>query len=98
MLRRIVAGLLGALLLLAAAQARAADTIVLWHAYRGKELEALQQVLKAYSTANIELLAVPHDAFATKLSAAIPLARGRTCSSTHTSGWVTFVPAVWWCR
>ncbi len=49
--------------------------LVLWHAYRGAEQNALEQILASFE-GQVELLAVPHDAFSTKLSAAIPLGEG----------------------
>jgi arabinogalactan oligomer/maltooligosaccharide transport system permease protein len=50
--------------------------IRLWHAYRGAELDALQRAVGRWQGAPVELLALPHDAFAAKLSAAIPLGQG----------------------
>jgi len=48
----------------------------LWHAYRGDEEKALEEILKSWKGAPIEILAVPYDAFASKLAAAIPLGDG----------------------
>lgn len=68
----IVAGLLPS-------PARGEDTeLTLWHAYRGKERAALEQVCgqleaKGYK---VNLLPVPYDAYADKISAAIPRDRG----------------------
>lgn len=53
-----------------------AEPIRLWHAYRGLEEQALEQVLSTWDGSPVETLAVPHEAFATKLSAAIPLGDG----------------------
>jgi arabinogalactan oligomer/maltooligosaccharide transport system permease protein len=53
-----------------------AEPIRLWHAYRGLEEKALEQVLSTWEGDRIEPLALPHEAFATKLSAAIPLGDG----------------------
>ncbi len=53
--------------------------IVFWHAYRGDEEAALIKLAKDYETEHkirIELLAVPFDAYASKLEAAIPHAHG----------------------
>ena len=64
---------------LAPALARAAAPIRLWHAYRGVEEETLQAILAALRAAGgpeVELLAVPYDAFGSKLGAAIPLGEG----------------------
>ncbi len=53
--------------------------VVLWHAYRGKEEEALRQVLAAFQKeqgVDVEALAIPFDAYAAKLEAAVPHAHG----------------------
>jgi len=52
------------------------ETIRLWHAYRGQEEEALREVLASWKGTPVELLALPYDAYAAKLSAAIPLGAG----------------------
>ncbi|MBW2458491.1 MAG: extracellular solute-binding protein [Deltaproteobacteria bacterium] len=57
-------------------RASAEDPIVLWHAYRGAEKKALDEILDDWSGPPVETLSLPHDAFATKLSAAIPLGDG----------------------
>jgi arabinogalactan oligomer/maltooligosaccharide transport system permease protein len=56
----------------------AAEAIQLWHSYRGEERAALEEVVSRYREQGreVELLAVPHDAFSAKLSAAIPLGDG----------------------
>ncbi|HVE12565.1 MAG TPA: extracellular solute-binding protein [Elusimicrobiota bacterium] len=56
-----------------------AEPLRLWHAYRGKEEEALQKAVALYQRSRgerVELLAVPYDAFAAKLIAAIPHGNG----------------------
>jgi arabinogalactan oligomer/maltooligosaccharide transport system substrate-binding protein len=72
------------LLTLAASAAlplRAAD-IVVWHAYRAEEKEALEKVVAAYNASpaakgnKVTTLAVPYDAFADKISAAVPRGKG----------------------
>ncbi|HHH10807.1 MAG TPA: sugar ABC transporter permease, partial [Sorangium sp.] len=50
--------------------------LVLWHAYDEQELAALQQTLEGFDAAPVQLLRIPHDAYATKLEAAIPLGEG----------------------
>ncbi len=53
--------------------------VVLWHAYRGQEEAALKQVLAAFTAeqgVDVEALAIPFDAYAAKLEAAIPHAHG----------------------
>ena len=59
--------------------ARAAAPLKLWHAYRGGEETALEQSVKLFerdSGLKVELLALPYDAFASKLIAAIPHGAG----------------------
>ncbi|MEZ4454467.1 MAG: extracellular solute-binding protein, partial [Nannocystaceae bacterium] len=53
--------------------------IQLWHAYRGAEEAALQKIVADQRVAGgpaVELLAVPYDAFGSKLGSAIPLGEG----------------------
>jgi arabinogalactan oligomer / maltooligosaccharide transport system substrate-binding protein len=54
--------------------------IVFWHSYRGQEKAALEQVsqnfAKAYPDIKIKMLQVPYDAFADKITAAIPRGKG----------------------
>ncbi len=59
-----------------AGAARAAEPIRLWHAYRGGEEAALVEVLAGFEDAPVETLAIPYDAFGSKLAAAIPLGEG----------------------
>jgi arabinogalactan oligomer / maltooligosaccharide transport system permease protein len=49
--------------------------IKLWHAYRGAEQQALEDILASFD-GRVELLAVPYDAFASKLESTIPLGEG----------------------
>jgi arabinogalactan oligomer/maltooligosaccharide transport system permease protein len=56
--------------------AAAAEPIRLWHAYRGGEEAALAEVLAEFDDAPVETLAIPYDAFGSKLAAAIPLGDG----------------------
>ncbi len=66
--------------MLVAAPVQAATTVVVWHAYRGKERAALEKVAKTYNTkqseVSIKLLAIPYDAFADKITAAVPRGKG----------------------
>jgi arabinogalactan oligomer/maltooligosaccharide transport system permease protein len=55
--------------------ARAEQPVRLWHAYRGAEQQALAEILERFD-GEVELLAVPYDAFASKLESAIPLGEG----------------------
>ena len=57
----------------------AQETLVVWHAYRGDEKAALDQVLAAFEkerSVRVEALQVPHDAYASKLTAAVPRGHG----------------------
>ena len=62
-------------LALAPRSARAEEPIRLWHAYRGAEQEALEQIVADFDEP-VELLAVPYDAYASKLESTIPLGEG----------------------
>jgi arabinogalactan oligomer/maltooligosaccharide transport system substrate-binding protein len=66
--------------LLAAGPARAQKEIVVWHAYRGDEKTAFEKVIEQYNRAQqgvrVSSLAVPYDAFADKITAAVPRGRG----------------------
>ena len=57
-----------------------AHTIAVWHAYRGDEEKAIQQLGRDYEKAHpgvrVELLALPFDAYQSKLKAAIPHGHG----------------------
>lgn len=64
-----------ALILLLPALAAAAP-IRLWHAYRDDEARALDAIVAAFKGEEVEVLAVPFDAYASKLQAAIPMGEG----------------------
>jgi len=76
LLARLVILLVVPLVVLLGAAARAAEPIRLWHAYRGGEEAALAEVLAGFDGAPVETLAIPYDAFGSKLAAAIPLGDG----------------------
>lgn len=69
-------------LALAGRAAAAAAEIVVWHAYRAEEKEALEKVVAAYNGSpaakgnKVTTLAVPYDAFADKITAAVPRGKG----------------------
>lgn len=76
---RPLALLLAALALLPAAAH--AEDLVVWHAYRGAEKAAFEKVVAAYNArpatkVKVSPLAVPYDAFADKISAAVPRGKG----------------------
>ena len=77
--RRWLLALLAAATGLVAARAAAAD-LVLWHAYRAEEKAALEKVVAAWNARTkgpkVTTLAVPYDAFADKISAAVPRGKG----------------------
>jgi arabinogalactan oligomer / maltooligosaccharide transport system permease protein len=53
--------------------------IVLWHAYRGNEQDAIERLARAYSDTHgvrVELLALPFEAYVSKLESAVPHAHG----------------------
>ncbi len=61
------------------AEARADEPLAVWHAYRGDEKTALEQVLAEFEKregVKVEALQVPHDAYAAKLTAAVPRGHG----------------------
>ncbi|MCI0672764.1 MAG: extracellular solute-binding protein [Myxococcaceae bacterium] len=59
-----------------------AKKLVVWHAYRAEEKAAFEKVVAAFNQQNaakglqVESLAVPYDAFADKISAAVPRGKG----------------------
>jgi arabinogalactan oligomer/maltooligosaccharide transport system substrate-binding protein len=62
--------------------ASAQKEIVVWHAYRGEEKTAFEKVVAQFNAANAgkgikaTTLAVPYDAFADKITAAVPRGKG----------------------
>ncbi len=79
MIRKIL-GFIAPVLLFATIS-KAAE-IVVWHAYRAEEKAALEKVVaiynstKAASDVKVTTLAVPYDAFADKITAAVPRGKG----------------------
>jgi arabinogalactan oligomer/maltooligosaccharide transport system substrate-binding protein len=79
-MRRLVmllAAALGAIPAAAAAEAR----LVVWHSYRGGEKAAFEKVVATFNArpdtkVKVDSLAVPFDAFADKISAAVPRGKG----------------------
>jgi arabinogalactan oligomer/maltooligosaccharide transport system substrate-binding protein len=79
----IVRGILGTLLLALVfpAFAVAQKEIVIWHSYRGAEKTAFEKVVENFNKAQAgkikaTTLAVPYDAFADKITAAVPRGKG----------------------
>ncbi len=54
--------------------------VILWHSYRGDEKAALKEVVEAFNASHtdiqIKALGIPYDAFADKITAAIPRGKG----------------------
>jgi arabinogalactan oligomer / maltooligosaccharide transport system substrate-binding protein len=79
-MNRIHRSLAAALAALALAGGARAAEIVVWHAYRGEEKTAIEKVVAAYnakqSAHKVTTLAVPFDAFAGKISPAVPRGKG----------------------
>lgn len=72
----------GALTLLGPAALLAQKDLVVWHAYRGGEKAAFEKVVEAFNQSpaakgyKVTPLAVPYDAFADKITAAVPRGKG----------------------
>ncbi|MFV8783978.1 extracellular solute-binding protein [Microbulbifer sp. SA54] len=68
------------LLLLLAGHASAADTLNVWHGYRGAERAAFERLLESYNRSQdqvvVKPLAVPFGGYVDKLSAALPRGQG----------------------
>jgi len=70
--------------------------IVVWHAYRGGEKVAFEKVVNTYNASQnkikVSSLAVPYDAFADKITAAVPRGKGPDVfiyAQDRLGGWVT---------
>jgi arabinogalactan oligomer/maltooligosaccharide transport system substrate-binding protein len=91
-------GTLGALALLLVfpLSALAQKEIVVWHGYRGGEKAAFEKVIDNFNKANagkikVTTLAVPYDAFADKITAAVPRGKGPDVfifAQDRLGGWV----------
>jgi arabinogalactan oligomer/maltooligosaccharide transport system substrate-binding protein len=74
-----------------------AEELVVWHAYRADEKAAFEEVVAKYNAANaskgvtIKTLAVPFDALADKISAAVPRGKGADIfiyAQDRLGGWI----------
>jgi arabinogalactan oligomer/maltooligosaccharide transport system substrate-binding protein len=82
--------------LLPAPAAAAPTEIVVWHAYRGAERAAFEQVVEAFNRSRagkiaVSTLAVPYDAMADKITAAVPRGKGPDVfiyAQDRMGGWV----------
>jgi arabinogalactan oligomer / maltooligosaccharide transport system substrate-binding protein len=100
--RTVLAGTAGLATLALATGCAPASTkkrpdLVIWHSYRGREKDALEKVAALYSAAAkpgtrpVRAVAVPNDAFADKISAAVPRGKGPDLfifSHDRLGGWV----------
>lgn len=85
-----------ALLLVFPLAALAQKEIVVWHGYRGGEKAAFEKVVDNFNKANtgkikVTTLAVPYDAFADKITAAVPRGKGPDVfifAQDRLGGWV----------
>ncbi len=85
-----------AALLLMSAASFAQTEVTVWHAYRGEEKAAFEKVVASYNAAQggklkVVTLAVPYDAFADKISAAVPRGKGPDIfiyAQDRLGGWV----------
>ncbi|HEY0515241.1 MAG TPA: extracellular solute-binding protein [Thermoanaerobaculia bacterium] len=94
----VLRGILGALALLLVfpGLALAQKEIVVWHGYRGGEKAAFEKVIDTFNRANagkikVTTLAVPYDAFADKITAAVPRGKGPDVfifAQDRLGGWV----------
>ncbi len=83
-MRRLLALAVLAATLLTALTGRADEHLVVWHSYRGDEEKALATVVHTFEErlqadhrpVTVELLAIPFEAYAAKLEAAVPRAHG----------------------
>jgi arabinogalactan oligomer/maltooligosaccharide transport system substrate-binding protein len=75
----------------------AATTLTIWHAYRGKEKAAFEKVIANYNKqaaskgVEVTTLAVPYDAYADKITAAVPRGKGPDVfifAQDRLGGWV----------
>jgi len=70
------------LLVAGSASAQAANELVVWHAYRGAEKAAFEKVIGNFEKTpaakgmKVSTLAIPYDAYADKISAAVPRGKG----------------------
>ena len=84
MLKSLIKTTVAAAVLAAAgsAMAQAAGELVVWHAYRGAEKAAFEKVVEMFQKTpaakgqKVSTLAIPYDAYADKISAAVPRGKG----------------------
>ena len=77
--RRTAVGALAGMALTGCGGRSRSDGLVLWHAYRGAEQLALKSAVEAWQAASkmpVQLVSIPFDAFANKVSVAVPRGNG----------------------
>jgi len=87
---------IGLMAVLLPAVAAAQIELVVWHAYRGKERTAFEHVVEMFNQAHagdiaVSTLAVPYDAYADKITAAVPRGKGPDVfifAQDRLGGWV----------
>lgn len=96
-LHRGILGALAAALLWGASGAAWAAELVVWHAYRGQERDAFEKAIGMFNEKfagdgiSAKTLAVPFDAYADKITAAVPRGRGPDVfifAQDRLGGWV----------
>jgi len=95
--RRLAGGIACFVMIAVPSLALAQTEVVVWHSYRGEEKTALEKVVAAYNAAKaakgvkVTTLAVPFDAFADKITAAVPRGKGPDIfiyAQDRLGGWV----------
>lgn len=96
-MRNNLTGIVTLLCLMFNGLAFSADKLVVWHAYRGGEKAAFEKVIDIYNQQKASLgiqvksLAIPYDAYADKISAAVPRGKGPDVfifAQDRLGGWV----------
>jgi arabinogalactan oligomer/maltooligosaccharide transport system substrate-binding protein len=96
-LKKLLIMLSATCLLLTSSFGLAADKLVVWHAYRGAEKTAFEKVIGMYNKKmaskglQVKSLAIPYDAYADKISAAVPRGKGPDVfifAQDRLGGWV----------
>ncbi len=95
MIKRVCFFVVLMILTLGPALALAQVDLVVWHAYRGKEKVAFEQVVADFNASGqgitVKTLGVPYDAYADKITAAVPRGKGPDVfiyAQDRLGGWV----------
>ena len=96
-MKKNLIGIVTPVLLLFSGLAISADQLIVWHAYRGGEKAAFEKVIELYNREKasqgikVKSLAIPYDAYADKISAAVPRGKGPDVfifAQDRLGGWV----------